>query len=83
MQDQELILRAWYHAVCGHREAFYRAFEAALAAARSPYILIWLDQDGDLDRYRDEARFRRLVRLHRQRILGTTALALRTATSSP
>lgn len=82
-QSQDLILRAWYHAVCGEREAFYRAFEAALAGSHSPYILIWLDQDGDLDPYRDETRFRRLVASHRRRILGGKTPSLRTVATSP
>jgi len=65
-------MQAWFHAVSGQKEEFYRLFAAALAAAHSEYILTWIEQDVDLDPYRGEERFRTLLETHRARLLGQT-----------
>ncbi len=66
-------MQAWFCAVSGQKEAFYRLFAAALANANSVNILNWIEQDVDLDPYRNEPEFRRLLELHRPRLLGTRA----------
>jgi hypothetical protein len=63
-----LIMKAWFLAVCGEREQFLDAFEAALVASNSQRILVWIDQDVDLDPYRGDGRFQTLVEHHRQRL---------------
>jgi len=62
------IMVSWFHAVSQQREKFYAAFETALTNARSPHILEWIDQDVDLDVYRNEPRFKALVAKHRARL---------------
>jgi tetratricopeptide (TPR) repeat protein len=61
---------AWFYAVSEQREEFYRAFAYALDHARSTNVLHWIDQDVDLDVYREEPKFRALVAKHRARLLG-------------
>ncbi|MHC4504295.1 MAG: tetratricopeptide repeat protein [Planctomycetota bacterium] len=64
------IMIAWFHAVSRQREAFYRAFAHALASCKTTGILHWIDQDVDLDHYREESEFKALVAKHRARLLG-------------
>jgi regulator of sirC expression with transglutaminase-like and TPR domain len=61
---------AWFYAVCKQREKFYVAFEDALTKAKSTGMLHWIDQDVDLDVYRKEDKFKKLVAKHRARLLG-------------
>lgn len=68
-------MQAWFYAVSGQDEAFYRAFTITLEATHSEHTLTWIDQDEDLDRFRKEARFRELVATHRARLLGEAAPA--------
>jgi tetratricopeptide (TPR) repeat protein len=63
-------MQAWFCAVSDQREEFYRLFAAALASAHSERVLNWIEQDVDLDRYRGEPEFRRLLDEHRPRLLG-------------
>lgn len=63
-------MQAWFCAVSGQREEFYRRFAAALASAHSERVLNWIEQDVDLDRYRGEAEFQQLLDEHRPRLLG-------------
>ncbi|MFH0939052.1 MAG: transglutaminase family protein [Planctomycetota bacterium] len=60
---------AWFYAVSHQREKFYSQLDRALALSQSPHILIWIEQDIDLDVYRNEPEFKALVEKHRQRIL--------------
>ena len=64
------IMQTWFQAVSQQRDKFYEHFEAALAGARSTRILEWIDQDVDLDVYRNEPQFKTLVAKHRERLLG-------------
>ena len=51
---------AWFHAVAGQKDAFYQALERALKLARLN-TLVWIDQEVDIDAYRDDERFKTLV----------------------
>jgi tetratricopeptide (TPR) repeat protein len=64
------IMNAWFYAVSKQREKFYDAFEKALSASRSTHILEWIDQDVDLDVYRNEPQFRTLLEKHGTRLKG-------------
>jgi tetratricopeptide (TPR) repeat protein len=66
------IMIAWFYAVSEQREQFYAAFTHALEQSRTVGVLHWIDQDVDLDIYRNEPEFQALVRKHRARILGQT-----------
>lgn len=61
---------AWFYAVSKQRDKFYTQFERTLSLSRSPHNLVWIEQDVDLNVYRDEPEFKALVEKHRQRILG-------------
>src|SRR4051812_39531417 len=67
-QEFWMIMQAWFLAVDGDHVGFLDRFEAALAASNSQSILVWIEQDVDLDPYRDDARFKQLVARHRQRL---------------
>ena len=64
------IMQTWFFAVSKQREKFYPQFEKALAGARSTRILEWIDQDVDLDVYRQEPDFKALVEKHALRLRG-------------
>jgi regulator of sirC expression with transglutaminase-like and TPR domain len=64
------IMLAWFYAASQQREKFYQAFGYALAQAKDPGILRWIDQDVDLDVYRTDDEFARLVAEHKARLLG-------------
>lgn len=64
------VMVAWFYAVSRQREKFYPAFETALANSRNTHILEWIDQDVDLDLYREEPDFKALVAKHKERLLG-------------
>ncbi len=64
------IMQAWFSAVTAQREDFYRLFALALEKSNSEHVLTWVDQDVDLDPYRNDAEFQRLIALHRARLLG-------------
>jgi tetratricopeptide (TPR) repeat protein len=61
---------AWFYAKTLQREQFYRHFEFALIGANSLHTLVWVDQDEDLDPFRKEPEFAKLVEAQRRRILG-------------
>jgi len=63
-------MQAWFHAVSGQREKFYALFREALEGSRSVQILHWIDQDTDLDPYRNDPEFKQLVETHRKRLTG-------------
>ncbi|HYG76922.1 MAG TPA: tetratricopeptide repeat protein [Planctomycetota bacterium] len=63
------IMQTWFMAASQQREKFYTQFERALSLARSPRILEWIEQDPDLDVYRNETEFKDLVAKHRPRLL--------------
>jgi hypothetical protein len=64
------IMTSWFDAVSKQREKFYKDFEKALAESRSTQILEWIDQDVDLDVYRNEPEFKALVEKHAARLRG-------------
>jgi tetratricopeptide (TPR) repeat protein len=64
------IMLGWFYAVSQQREKFYPQFKKTLDHARTPQILIWIEQDVDLDIYRNEPEFIALVEKHRNRLLG-------------
>jgi tetratricopeptide (TPR) repeat protein len=64
------VMIPWFYAVSEQRERFYSAFAYALERASSIYMLHWIDQDVDLDVYRDESEFKALVARHSARLLG-------------
>ncbi|MCZ7645722.1 MAG: hypothetical protein M5U26_10630 [Planctomycetota bacterium] len=64
------IMVSWFYAVSRQREKFYAAFETALKNTRGTHILEWIDQDVDLDVYRNEPEFKTLVETHRKRLVG-------------
>jgi hypothetical protein len=64
------IMQAWYHAATRQDQQFYECFEYALKEAKSTGILEWIDQDPDLDPFRKDDRFLKLVREHRARLTG-------------
>lgn len=70
--DEEFwdIMQAWFFAASTQREKFYAAFEKALTKAHSTRILEWIDQDPDLDVYRNEEEFKTLVEKNRKRLVG-------------
>ncbi|MCX7806489.1 MAG: hypothetical protein N3A38_15080, partial [Planctomycetota bacterium] len=61
---------AWFYAVSRQRDKFYAQLEKALTIAHSTHILVWIEQDEDLDHYRNEPEFKELVARHRDRLLG-------------
>ncbi len=66
-----LCMRAWFHAVSDDRASFYTALDTALAQTDTTRALIWIEQDRDLDPYREDRRFRELLERHRARVLGS------------
>ena len=70
--DEEFwdIMQAWFFAASAQRDKFYPQFEKALSQAHSTRILEWIDQDPDLDVYRNEEEFKAAVEKHRKRLLG-------------
>lgn len=64
------IMHAWFFAVSAQKQEFYKAFSIALENAHSEGILNWIDEDVDLDPYRQEVEFKRLVDEHRKRLMG-------------
>jgi tetratricopeptide (TPR) repeat protein len=66
------INRAWFLAVWGDRAEFYPQFERALSMAKDPSILSWVAEDDDLDKFRQDERFKEVVETNRQRLLGKT-----------
>lgn len=63
-------MQAWFCAVSGQKEEFYKRFAAALENAHGEHILTWIEQDVDLDPFRQEPEFIRLVEGNRARLLG-------------
>jgi len=62
------IMQAWYHSAARNDAQFYESFEYALKESKTTGILEWIDQDPDLDPYREQERFMKLVREHRTRL---------------
>lgn len=65
-------MEAWYLAVSGDRDGFLGRLKDVLEQTDSLDTVIWIDQDEDLDPYRQDPRFVDLLRIHRQR-LGVAA----------
>lgn len=51
---------AWFNAVADRKAEFYEAFERSLLVDREN-TLVWVVQEVDIDKYRNEERFQRLV----------------------
>lgn len=51
---------AWFYAVAGEKEAFYRSLEDSFRQDKTG-TLIWIDQEVDLAPYRAEQRFKDLL----------------------
>lgn len=66
-------MKAWFFAVSGQREQFYPAFREALGEPATPHTLIWVDQDVDLDPFRQEPEFQAILAEARARILNTSS----------
>ncbi len=64
------IMNAWFYAVSKQRDEFYREFKHALEESKSTQILEWIDQDVDLDPYRNDPEFKALVEQHARRLRG-------------
>jgi len=64
------VMRAWFYAASQQRGLFYPQFTKALEASQDTHILEWIDQDVDLDVYRNEPEFKALLDKHRARLLG-------------
>jgi len=67
------IMQAWYFAATKQHDKFYVQLERALSITRSTNILEWIDQDPDLDIYREQEKFKALVEKHRLRLTGAKA----------
>lgn len=52
---------AWFRAVAGPEKEFYKALERALSQSPNHNVLNWIDQEVDLDQYRDDVRFKELL----------------------
>ena len=61
-----VVNRAWFYAVADRKQDFYDALETALKV-RPRETLIWIDQEVDVDKYREEARFMELVSRYEKR----------------
>jgi tetratricopeptide (TPR) repeat protein len=64
--DAFVVNRAWFYAVADRKQDFYDALETALKV-RPRETLIWIDQEVDVDKYREEARFKELVSRYEKR----------------
>lgn len=64
------IMQAWFFAASKQHDKFYVQFERALSLSRSTDILEWIDQDPDLDIYREQEKFKAVVEKHRLRLTG-------------
>lgn len=51
---------AWFYAVAGREQEFFEALERALRV-RTLETLLWIDQEVDIDKYREHERFKALV----------------------
>jgi tetratricopeptide (TPR) repeat protein len=63
-------MNAWFYAVSKQRDKFYSAFAHSLEEASSTNVLEWIDQDVDLDVYRNEPEFKALIEKHAPRLRG-------------
>ncbi|PCJ56923.1 MAG: hypothetical protein COA79_17445 [Planctomycetota bacterium] len=61
---------ATFHAVCGEREKFFTAFAEVMKEAKDPYIMHWVDKNRDLDPFRNDPRFKKIVPATRKRLMG-------------
>jgi tetratricopeptide (TPR) repeat protein len=61
---------AWFYAVSQQRKRFYVQFERVLELANSTHVLVWIEQDVDLDVYRNEPEFKNLVAKATARLQG-------------
>lgn len=52
---------AWFRAVAGPRDEFYRALERALRLDTDNSTINWVRMEADLDRYRDDQRFKDII----------------------
>jgi tetratricopeptide (TPR) repeat protein len=66
------IMVSWFYAVSEQRGKFYGQLERALDLSNSTRILVWIEQDVDLDPYRNEPEFKALVAKATARLQGKT-----------
>jgi hypothetical protein len=59
-RDSFIINIAWFNAVADRKAEFYEAFERSLQT-HPQQTLLWIDQEVDIDKYRNEERFKQLV----------------------
>jgi hypothetical protein len=59
-RDEFITNIAWFDAVADKKAEFYEAFERSLEVNRDA-TLTWIDQEVDIDKYRNEERFKQLV----------------------
>ncbi len=64
------IMQAWFYAETRQKQVFFKQFAKAFEIARSSRILEWVDQDPDIDVYRNEPEFQAIVEKHRARLTG-------------
>jgi tetratricopeptide (TPR) repeat protein len=58
--NQFAINLAWFYAVADSKREFYEQLETALRVERDR-ALVWINQEVDIDKFRDEERFKTLV----------------------
>jgi hypothetical protein len=63
-RDSYITNIAWFSAVADRKDDFYEALERSLKVAPQQTQL-WIDQEVDIDKYRDEERFKTLVQRSR------------------
>jgi tetratricopeptide (TPR) repeat protein len=54
-------MRAWFHAVAREREKFYTELGKAVAMARTPRLLGWLEREPDLEPFRGDPEYKALL----------------------
>jgi tetratricopeptide (TPR) repeat protein len=76
-------MEAWYLAVSGEHEAFLSKLGEVLEQTNSLDTIVWIDQDEDLDPYRQNPRFLDLLRIHRERLGAHAPTPTPAPTSTP
>jgi hypothetical protein len=64
--DDFAVNLAWFYAVADRKEEFYKALEHALEVDPTN-TLVWIDQEVDIDKYRNEPRFQTVVAKYKGR----------------
>ncbi len=63
---------AGFYAIWGDEKLFYPKFESLMKTATDPSILSWIEEDRDLDKFRKDPKFKRMVRSCRKRLASTS-----------